>query len=75
MMTTNLERRKLSIIEYLAEVDDESIVQQIEHILKPTSDFWDELGIAEKQTIERGIEQLDRDERISYSEYRDKLEG
>lgn len=38
-MQVSLESRKLSIIEYLAEIQDESIIQQIENLLKPNIDF------------------------------------
>lgn len=72
-MTTDLESRKLSIIEYLAEVEDESIVQQIEHILKPTIDFWDQITSTEKRSIQKGIDQLDKGERVAYDSYKGKF--
>ncbi|MEM9886510.1 MAG: hypothetical protein AAF849_11515 [Bacteroidota bacterium] len=73
-MTANLESRKLNIIEHLAEVDDESIVQQIENILHPSVDFWDQLFIVEKESIQKGIAQLDKGERVTYTAYRQKYQ-
>ncbi len=68
-MTADLEARKLSIIEYLTELDNESIIQQIENLLKPSVDFWDVLKQGEKESIQRGISQLNEGERVSYEKY------
>lgn len=74
LMAANLELRKLNIIEHLAGVDDESIVQQIENILHPNIDFWDQLSIVEKESIQKGIAQLDKGERVAYTTYRQKYQ-
>jgi len=68
-MDTNIEARKLSIIEYLAELQDEGILVQIENLLKPQVDFWDELSDGQRASIKRGLEQLDRGERVSYNDF------
>jgi len=65
-MNATLEARKLSIVEYLAEVNDESIIQQIEALLKPTVDFWDELTVTQKTSILLGIEQLNKGKKVAY---------
>lgn len=65
-MNATLEARKLSIVEYLAEVNDESIIQQIEALLKPTVDFWDELTEAQKAHILNGLEQLSAGKKVKY---------
>ena len=64
----------INIIEYLAEVDDESIVQQIENILHPNVDFWDQLSVAERESIQRGTAQLDKGDRVAYTIYRRKYQ-
>jgi len=66
---SNIEARKLSIIEYLADLQDEGILQQIENLLKPRNDFWDELSDTEKSIIVKGIESLDQGKRIPFSEF------
>ena len=63
-MGTTLEARKLSIVEYLAEVDDETVIMQIENILKPKVDIWDELTEVQKAVIRKGIKELDEGKRI-----------
>jgi len=71
-MSISLEARKLHIIEYLAEVEDESVLLQIENLLQPKVDFWDELSEAEKASIQKGVEQLDAGQRISYDAFMSK---
>lgn len=68
-MNATLESRKLSIIEYLAEIDDESLIQQIEALLKPSVDFWDDLTEQQKQSIHRGMGQLDKGQRVDYQTF------
>jgi len=69
MTNFNIEARKLSIIEYLAELQDESIIQQIENILKPKIDCWDELTPEDKKTIKQGIEDLEHGKRIEFKTF------
>ncbi len=64
---SNIEARKLSIIEYLADLQDEGILQQIENLLKPRNDFWDELSDTEKSIILKGIKSLDDGKSIPFS--------
>ena len=65
----SLESRKLSIIEYLAELQDESILQQIENLLKPKIDFWDELSEGQQAIIKKGLEDLERGDRTSFKDF------
>lgn len=68
-MSGALEARKLNIIEYLAELEDESVIQQIENLLKPTVDFWDELTEKEKDLIRQGEKDLNEGKRIAFKEF------
>ncbi len=68
-MTAKLETRKLSIIEYLAELDDESILLQIENLIKPKVDFWDELSEKDKATIRKGEADLNAGKRIAFADF------
>lgn len=68
-MNATLEARKLSIIEYLAEIEDEALIQQIEALLKPSVDFWDELNEVQKASIRRGLEQLKNGQRTDYKTF------
>jgi hypothetical protein len=68
-MNPRIEARKLNIIEYLAELNDESVLQQIENLLKPKVDFWDELSEDEKAIIKKGIKDLDNGDRIEFNQF------
>lgn len=68
-MTAKLETRKLSIIEYLAELDDESILLQIENLIKPKVDFWDELSEKDKETVRQGEADLNAGKRIAFADF------
>lgn len=72
-MANTLEARKLELRDLLAEVDNEGIILQLEMILKPQKDFWDELSEDDKASIEKGLEQLARGERIPYEEVIGKI--
>jgi hypothetical protein len=61
----DIQAKKLSLIEWLLTLQDERVIAQIEN-LKAGTDFWDELTGAEKEEINKGIEELDRGEKYSY---------
>ena len=69
MNNINIEARKLSIIEYLAELQDEGVIQQIENIIKPKLDFWDQLPINEKNIILKGIEDLNQNKKTEFNQF------
>ena len=68
-MNQTLEHRKLSIVESLAEVQDESIIRQIENLISPSVDFWDDLSEKEKNLITQGLQQLKQGKRMEYSAF------
>ncbi len=68
-MTATIETRKLSIIEYLAELDDVSILLQIENLLKPKVDFWDELSDNDKALIRQGEAELNARKRVAFVDF------
>ncbi len=68
-MTATIETRKLSIIEYLAELDDVSILLQIENLLKPKVDFWDELSDNDKALIRQGEADLNAGKRVAFADF------
>ena len=68
-MNVSIETRKLSIIEHLAEVEDEAVIQQIENLLKPRTDFWDELNDREKAIIKQGLNDIEQGKRVDFQEF------
>ncbi|MCB0552070.1 MAG: hypothetical protein KDD02_00860 [Phaeodactylibacter sp.] len=65
-MNLSIEERKLLIVERLAEMVDEGIILQIENLLQPRVDIWDELNDAEKEVIRKGAKDLDEGRRIPF---------
>jgi len=42
----------------------------LKNLIKSTKlDFWDELSASEKEEIQKGIQQLNNNERISFDEF------
>jgi hypothetical protein len=73
MATAALEQRKLVIIDYLSTLEDEPILHQIENLLVPNIDFWNELNEVEKRKIERGLQQAENGEVSDFEDFISKL--
>ena len=67
-----LQQRKLHIIDQLIRTESEEIIHNIEKVIIRSGDFWDELSDKTKQSIDRGIEQLDSGKRIPHSKVKKK---
>jgi hypothetical protein len=67
--TAALEQRKLVIIDYLSTLEDEPILHQIENLLVPNIDFWNELNPIEKAKIERGLQQVENGELADFAAF------
>jgi hypothetical protein len=72
-MTSVVEQRKLVVIDHLSELEDEHILQQIENLLLPTPDFWDELNDYEKGKIERSLSQAENGELVDFEHFINNL--
>jgi hypothetical protein len=68
-MNSNLEARKRSIVEYLVELEDVAVIEQIERLLKPKIDFWEELTDKQQESIRRGLEQLKSGQSVDYTSF------
>lgn len=55
-MSTQIENKKLDLIQWLASVEDDNILNQLLEIReKETSDWWLEISKEEKDSIEKGL--------------------
>lgn len=60
---------KYQLIEKIVRTDDEALLQQVKALLESASgDWWENTGVAERESIERGIQQADRGEVISHEQ-------
>ncbi|MCG2779961.1 MAG: hypothetical protein L6264_03360 [Weeksellaceae bacterium] len=64
----SIQNKKLELIQWLSTVEDLSVINKIFEIKKEKSDWWDELSEAEKESIEKGLKDLDEGKTVSHSE-------
>jgi hypothetical protein len=72
-MSNTLEARKHRIVDYLAELDDEALVLQIENLLFPRTDWWDTISAQEKAAILKGIEDAESGKKTDFNTFIEKL--
>lgn len=64
----NILEKKLSIIEWLLKLKDDTIISKIELLQKTNVDRWDELTKAQQQEIEEAFTELENGKGISHRE-------
>ncbi|EJL66158.1 hypothetical protein [Flavobacterium sp. CF136] len=65
----NLETRKYQFIQELVKVEDVSILEKLELVLKANQNDWfDELSTSEQAEIQIGLEQADKGELTSHED-------
>lgn len=70
-MEQNIQNIKIELIQWLATLDDESLIQKILDLrIKHTSDWWDTISDAEQKSIEQGIADADNGNLNNHSEAR-----
>ncbi len=75
MATTNLQERKLELIQWLSVIDDVSLIEKVAKVRDDSvSDWWTEISEAEKESIAKGIEDADSGSLKPHSEARSKYE-
>jgi len=74
-MAATLEARKLNILEHLAEVDDGAVIHQIENLLFPKHDWWQDLSEREKNSILIGANQAKEGKTVAFEALMQKLDS
>lgn len=65
----NLEARKYQFIQKLVKVEDESVLEKLELVLKANENDWfDELSKSEKNEIQIGLDQAEKGEFTSHED-------
>jgi predicted transcriptional regulator len=72
----NLDSEKLKIINWIANLSDESIIYKIKLLREQekNTDWWDEISEAEKASINRGLEDAKAGKVVPHEEVRKKYE-
>ena len=68
---------KNNLFEFIVKTNDVNILTQIQDYfkqLKPEDvDWWDELSLNQQESINRGLEQLERGERIPHEDVKKRI--
>lgn len=71
METTNIQERKLELIQWVTVIDDESLLDRLTYLKdQSSSDWWDEISDNEKQSISKGLADADAGNVKPHSEAR-----
>ena len=71
METTNIQERKLELIQWVSVIDDVSLLDKLTNLRdQSTSDWWDEISDSEKESISKGLADADAGNVRPHSEAR-----
>ena len=69
----NLDARKITLINWMSTLQEDSILEKVEKIQKEKSDWWDTTSEKDKNAINEGLKQLDRGQHLTHSQVRSKI--
>lgn len=71
MSTAELNKTKLDLIAWINKLSDENIIEFLDSLKSSSSndDWWDELSISQKQLLKNGLEDIDKGNVISSSQF------
>lgn len=75
MSEPNIQERKLELIQWLALVDDDSLIDKVAKVRDDNiSDWWHEISDAERESIESGVKDADSGRLRPHADARAKYE-
>ncbi len=77
MSTAELNQKKLELIAWINRLTDAHIIEFLEGLKssKSSDDWWDELSISQKQLLQKGLDDIDKGNVVSSSEFWNKLKN
>jgi hypothetical protein len=70
----DIQSTKIELTKIILGLEDTEFIERLkDFISREKKDFWDELSVSEKAEIEKGIQELDNGERISYNDFLKKI--
>lgn len=71
----DIKLEKLNIIEMILQINREDLLLKIKQLLREESseDWWKELSMEERESIERGLDDIEGNRTISLDEFKGKL--
>jgi hypothetical protein len=68
MQNMDIQAKKLDLIQWLIQLNDERLLMKIEALQAEDLDFWNELSEYQRQEIKKGIAELDAGQRHDYEQ-------
>lgn len=77
MSTAELNQKKLELIAWINRLTDEHIIEFLDGLKSSKSgdDWWDELSISQKRLLQKGLDDIDKGNVVSSSEFWNKLKN
>ena len=68
-MDINLQNKKIELIQWLSTLNDQSLIDKLMKLrIEGRTDWWNEISITEKNSIEKGIQDADNGKLTSHSD-------
>jgi hypothetical protein len=77
MSAAELNQKKLELIAWINRLTDAHIIEFLEGLKssKSSDDWWDELSISQKELLQKGLDDIDKGNVVSSSEFWNKLKN
>ena len=71
----DIQTTKIELVKMILNIDNGEFIKKVTEFIKQNekSDFWNELSLSEQEEIKRGIENLNRGERVEYNDFLKKI--
>lgn len=67
----DIQAEKLKLMEWLKSLSDQSVIEKLKmfkETLSPSSDWWESLSEAERNSIDRGLSDIEKGKVISHAD-------
>ena len=62
----DIQTKKLDLIQWLVQLNDEQLLNKIQALQKEDTDFWNELSEPQRQEIKNGLAELEAGQKHDY---------
>ncbi|MFD2562621.1 MULTISPECIES: hypothetical protein [Aquimarina] len=70
----DIKTSKIELVKMILNIDSSEFIKKVtDYINNEKADFWNDLSASEKKEIKRGIEELEKGQRISYDDVLKKI--
>ncbi len=70
----DIQASKIELVKMILSIENVEFISKIsDFIKKESSNFWEDLALEEKNEIEKGIDQLNKGEKVAFSDFMKKI--